>query len=50
MSLLDHPDARARLADAEPTPQPVHGGRDRLTSFLRRHRPRFYRDEPLRER
>ncbi len=45
MSLLDHPEAQALLADAVLTPDQVRGCRDRLTAFLRRYLPRFYRAE-----
>jgi SRSO17 transposase len=45
MSLLDHPEARALLADAVVTSDAVAGQADRLTSFLRRYLPRFYRVE-----
>jgi SRSO17 transposase len=45
MSLLEHPDAQALLADAVVTPQQVRGCRDRLTDFLQRYLPRFYRAE-----
>jgi SRSO17 transposase len=45
MSLLDHPDARALLADAVLTPEQVRGCQDRLTAFLQRYLPRFYRVE-----
>jgi SRSO17 transposase len=45
MSVLDHPDARALLADAAVTPDQVRGCRDRLTAFLQRYLPRFYRIE-----
>jgi SRSO17 transposase len=45
MSLLDHPDAQALLADAVVTPGQVEGCQDRLTSFLERYLPRFYRAE-----
>jgi SRSO17 transposase len=45
MSLLDHPDAQALLADAVLTPDEVRGCQDRLTSFLERYLPRFYRAE-----
>jgi SRSO17 transposase len=45
MSLLDHPDAQALLADAAVTPDQVRGCRDRLTAFLQRYLPCFYRDE-----
>src|SRR5262245_35271923 len=43
MSLLDHPDAQALLADATVTPDQVRGCQDRLTTFLKRYLPRFYR-------
>ena len=36
MSLLDHPEAQALLADAVLTPEAVRGCRDRLTVFLGR--------------
>ena len=45
MSLLDHPEAQAILADAVVTPDAVEGQADRLTSFLQRYLPRFYRSE-----
>ena len=45
MSLLDHPDAQALLDDATLTPESVRGCRDRLTRFLQRYLPRFYRQE-----
>jgi SRSO17 transposase len=45
MSLLDHPDAQALLADATLTPEAVEGCQDRLTAFLQRYLPRFYRVE-----
>jgi SRSO17 transposase len=45
MSLLDHPEAQAILADAVVPPDAVAGQADRLTSFLRRYLPRFYRSE-----
>ena len=45
MSLLDHPDAQALLADATLTPEAVAGCQDRLTAFLQRYLPRFYRVE-----
>lgn len=45
MSLLDHPDAQAILADAVLTAQAVRDCRDRLTRFLRRYLPRFRRAE-----
>jgi SRSO17 transposase len=45
MSLLDHPEAQALLADAVVTPDAVRDRADRLTAFLRRYLPRFYRVE-----
>src|SRR5512135_101278 len=45
MSLLDHPDAQALLADAAVTPDQVRGCQDRLTAFLERYLPRFYHAE-----
>ena len=45
MSLLAHPDAQALLADAVVTPEQVRGCQERLTGFLRRYLPRFYRAE-----
>ena len=45
MSLLDHPDARAILADSVLTPEAVRGCEGRLTSFLGRYLPRFRRAE-----
>jgi SRSO17 transposase len=45
MSLLDHPEAQALLADAAVTPDAVRGRADRLTTFLQRYLPRFYRVE-----
>lgn len=45
MSLLDHPEARALLADAEVSPADVRGCRDRLTRFLKRYLPLFRREE-----
>src|SRR3954453_7622552 len=45
MSLLDHPEAQALLADAVLTPDAVRGCKDRLTAFLGRYLPRFYRAE-----
>src|SRR5713226_1641767 len=44
-TLLDHPEAQALLADAEVSAAAVRGCRHRLTSFLRRYLPRFYRHE-----
>lgn len=45
MSLLEHPKAQALLADAEVSPAAVRGCRERLTLFLRRYLPKFYREE-----
>ncbi|MDG3007572.1 IS701 family transposase [Paludisphaera mucosa] len=45
MSLLDHPEAQALLADAVITPDTVRGRLERLTAFLQRYLPRFYRTE-----
>src|SRR5436305_5350655 len=45
MSLLDHPEARALLADALLTPEAVAGCQDRLNAFLQRYLPHFYRTE-----
>src|SRR3954454_9959209 len=45
MSLLEHPEAQAILADAVVTPEQVRGCRDRITDFLQRYLPRFYRAE-----
>jgi len=43
MSLLEHPEAQALLNAAVVTPDTVRGGADRLTGFLQRYLPRFYR-------
>src|SRR6187455_278767 len=45
MSLLEHPQAQALLADTEVTSADVRGCRDRLAKFLKRYLPLFYRDE-----
>jgi SRSO17 transposase len=45
MSLLEHPEAQAILADAVLTPEAVRGCRDRLARFLERYLPRFRRIE-----
>jgi SRSO17 transposase len=45
MSLLDHPEAQALLADAVVSPGVVRDRADRLTAFLQRYLPRFYRSE-----
>ena len=45
MSLLDHPEAQAILNDADLTPHAVRDCADRLTGFLQRYLPKFYRIE-----
>src|SRR3954454_11520723 len=45
MSLLEHPDAQALLADAVVTPDEVRGCQDRITTFLGGYLPRFSRAE-----
>jgi SRSO17 transposase len=45
VSLLDHPAAQAILADALVTADAVRSRADRLTAFLQRYLPRFYRVE-----
>jgi SRSO17 transposase len=45
MSLVDHPEAQALLDDATVTPDSVRDCSDRLTGFLQRYLPRFYRVE-----
>jgi SRSO17 transposase len=45
MSLLDHPVAKAILADAVVNPDAVRDRAGRLTSFHRRYLPKFYRVE-----
>src|SRR4051812_16709452 len=45
MSIIDHPVAQALLADAVLTPDAVRGCQDRLTVFLGRYLPHFYRAE-----
>jgi SRSO17 transposase len=45
MSLLEHPDAVALLADADVSAADVRGCRRRLERFLGRYLPRFYRVE-----
>src|SRR5512147_1962811 len=45
MALLEHPEAQALLSDAAVTPDAVRGCIDRLTDFLQRYLPRFYRVE-----
>lgn len=48
MSLLNHPEARALLAEAGLSSAAVQGCSDRLQSFLRRYLPLFYRAEQRR--
>jgi SRSO17 transposase len=45
MSLLDKPEAQALLKDANLTASAVRGCADRLTGFLQRYLPHFYRVE-----
>src|SRR5438445_9131301 len=45
MSLLDHPQAQALLADAEVSAAAVRSCRRRLPAFLRRYLPWFCRQE-----
>lgn len=45
MSLLDHPEAQALLGDSTVSPDSVRDCTDRLTGFLGRYLPRFYRTE-----
>lgn len=45
MSLLEHPDAQALLADAVVTPGQVRSCQVRIATFLQRYLPRFYRSE-----
>ena len=45
MSLLDHPEAQALLNDATVSADDVRGCRERLTRFLARYLPLFYRQE-----
>jgi SRSO17 transposase len=45
MSLLEHPEALALLSDATVSPETVRDCSDRLTGFLQRYLPRFYRTE-----
>ena len=44
-SLLERPQAKALLADAEVSAAAVRGCRQRLHRFLHRYLPRFYREE-----
>jgi SRSO17 transposase len=45
MSLLEHPEAQALLGDATVSAGSVRDCTDRLTEFLRRYLPKFYRAE-----
>lgn len=45
MSLLDHPEAQALLADAVVSPDDVRGCCEHLTGFLQRYLPLFAREE-----
>lgn len=45
MSLLENPQAQALLEDAEVSAEDVRGCKDRLTRFLQRYLPLFYREE-----
>ena len=45
MSLLNHSEAQALLADAEISPGDVRSCRDHITRFLKRYLPLFYRQE-----
>jgi SRSO17 transposase len=45
MSLLEHPEAQALLNDATVSPEAVRDCTDRLTGFLQRYLPKFYRVE-----
>ncbi len=45
MTILEHPEAQALLADATLTPEVVEGCQSRLTAFLQRYLPHFYRIE-----
>jgi SRSO17 transposase len=45
MSLLEHPEAQALLNDATLTPLAVQDCAERLTHFLQRYLPQFYRLE-----
>ena len=45
MSLLEHPEAQALLNDATVSPDTVRDCTDRLTGFLQRYLPKFYRIE-----
>jgi SRSO17 transposase len=45
MSLLDHPEAQALLAESTVSAADVRGCRDRIIRFLQRYLPLFYREE-----
>jgi SRSO17 transposase len=45
MSLLEHPKAQALLADAEVSAAAIRGCQGRLSAFLARYLPLFYRAE-----
>lgn len=45
LSLLEQPQALTLLADAEVSAEAVRGCQDRLTTFLHRYLPLFYREE-----
>jgi SRSO17 transposase len=45
MSLLDHPEAQALLNDTNVSADAVRDSSDRLSAFLQRYLPRFYRVE-----
>lgn len=45
MAPLEHPEAQALLSDATVSPETVRDCTDRLTGFLRRYLPKFYRTE-----
>lgn len=45
MTILDHPDAQALLADADLSPEAVRACIDHLTAFTQRYLPLFHREE-----
>ena len=45
MALLDEPEAKALLADADVSADDVRGCHDHITRFLKRYLPLFYREE-----
>jgi SRSO17 transposase len=45
MALIEHPEAQALLDDATVSADTVRGCTDRLTGFLQRSLPKFYRSE-----